>query len=239
MQINQFTFDGRRSYDDMSLIITQSPDFVSAERDVEAVSIPGRSGDLLIDKGRYKNASVEYSVSLLAAPTEFAKKLDAIAAWLNSSADYRVLTDTYDPDYFRYARFAGILGVSAVLRQIGRAKVTFDCKPYKYSFAGQSAVAIGTSGTVRNPETQASEPHIKITGSGDITLTVNKHVFELYGVDGEIEIDSELCAAYKGKALQNDKIGFSRFPELLPGDNGIAAVGDVTEISITPRWRKI
>lgn len=223
----------------MSLIITQSPDTVSAERDVESVSIPGRSGDLLIDNGRYKNVSAAYSVSLLAAPTEFAKKLDAIAAWLNSAAEYRVLTDTYDPDYFRHARFSGKLSVSNVLRQIGRTTVTFDCKPYKYSFAGQSAVVIGTSGTVRNPEAQASEPHIKITGNGDITLTVNEHVFELYGVDGEIEIDSELCAAYRGKALQNDKIGFSRFPELLPGDNSIAAVGDVEAISITPRWRKI
>lgn len=236
---NQFTYRGKKSFDDMHLIITHTPALVCASRDIEFISVPGRSGDVLIDNGGYLNVDRTYDVALLAAPAEFYGAAQRIASWLNGAGGYFQLTDTYDPDYYRLARYYGRIEIASILNQIGTATLTFNCKPYRYSFAGQLPRTVRPSDTLVNPEDQPSEPYIMLTGDGDIQIIINKRSYELYDVDGYIEIDSELLSAFRGSAPQNNKIGFSYFPILDPGENTITVIGDVTEISITPRWRAL
>ena len=82
-------------------------------------------------------------------------------------------------------------------------------------------------------------PYIKITGSGDVRLTVNGHAYDIHDIDGYIELDGDLAAAYKGGELQNGKIAFSSFPTLDTGDNQITVDGNVTAVEIIPRWRSL
>ena len=233
---NQFIYNGKRSYDDMCLIITETPPFVIAERDVTFTSIPGKSGDLIEDNGRYKNVTKSYTVAILSDTFDLPLLVKKIAAWLGAPGGYIILSDTYDPNYFRYAKYSGNINIADILLKIGTAKLNFNCKPYKYSFDGQQTVTIGTAGVLYNPENFASVPYIKIAGSGNITLSIGNASFAFKNVDGYIEIDGEIMAAYKGAELQNDKISFVGFPALAPGANHISAVGNVSKIEIVPRW---
>ena len=102
---------------------------------------------------------------------------------------------------------------------------------------GKREIRILEPGKIYNPEDWESRPYIKIVGNGDITLFINNDSFPIRGVDGYIEVDSEMQMAYKGTELQNDKTAFSVPPVLLPGANNISFTGEVKEIIIIPRWR--
>lgn len=48
-----------------ALLILEKSSYKGAARDVTYTSVPGRSGDLLTDNGRYKNITIPYKLSLL------------------------------------------------------------------------------------------------------------------------------------------------------------------------------
>lgn len=235
--VNQFEFNGKKSFSDMNLIITETPVITCPERDIEFVSVPGRSGDIINDNGRYKNITISYKVALLAEYDRLSAYLDRIKAWLYGSTGYFKLSDTYDPLYYRMASVSGAIEVTNRLNAIGTATIQFNCKPFKYRI--QNAVTITAARNLINPEAWESVPYIKIIGSGDITLSINENSYEFSDVDEYIEVDGEIMAAYKGTQLQNDKIHFTDFPTLAPGKNSISFVGNVTEIQISPRWRTL
>lgn len=231
--MNSFTFNGQSSAD-FGLHISEKDIYSAPARDQSFVSVPGRNGDVLIDNNRYENASVGYTV----ACKDIKDKATAIKLWL-CKPGYFPLTDTYQPDYFRMAAFASSLNIDEVLQNVGQAKIAFNCKPYMYSNAGQNKITLTSSRTITNPEGFSSQPYIKITGSGNITLYIGSKSYYISSVSSYIELDSELMSAYKGTTLCNSKIGFTEFPELEPGNNTISWSGSVTKIEIIPRWRTL
>lgn len=234
--INQFSYNGKRSYDDMGLIITELPAFSSPERDITFTSVSGRSGDIVTDNKRFKNAEGKYKVAAATdtfSPEQTARK---IKRWLQGEAGYFVLSDTYDPNYFRYACYSGQLDIENKLRLLGKATLKFNCKPFRYRIDGRQEIHITEPRKIYNPEDWESAPYIKIVGSGNITLSINNDTFAFLNVDGYIELDSEMHMAYKGTELQNDKVTFTTPPAFLPGLNNLSFTGAVDKIIIIPRW---
>ena len=92
-----------------------------------------------------------------------------IKGWLYSEPDrYHEITDSYDAEYFRYGVISGSLDIEEQLNKVGSFTVTFNCKPYKYSFAGQQMVSVdSTSISVTNPTAFESRPYIKLRVAGD------------------------------------------------------------------------
>ena len=236
ININQFTYNGKSSYDDFCLIITETPPFVIAERDVTFSSINGRNGELLTDNHRYKNITKEYKVAALTDEYPLPILIKKIGAWLAASPGYYILYDTYDPNYFYYACYTSKLSFADKIMKLGLATLKFSCKPYKYSFDGQAPIAVTSPQTISNPEDYESKPYIKIFGSGNITLTINDKSYTFSEIDEFICVDSEIMAAYKGTARQDNKIDFIEFPTLAPGTNSITFSGNVDHIEIIPRW---
>ncbi len=237
--INQFVYNGKRSYDDLGLIITESPRFVYPGRSMELTSVMGRDGDVLTDNGCFENVTVEYKVSLINRNSQYIeKKLQNIAICLLNIPKYNILSDTYSPGYFRYAVYTGNISFSNLLQRMGTATLRFSCKPYKYRNDGRSLRVIRTQELI-NPEPIASSPYIKITGTGDITLQINNSSFFVEDVDEYIEIDSDLMAAFKETQLQNNKISFTEFPKFEPYTNSITYIGNVSKIETIPRWRTL
>lgn len=234
--INQFTYKGKRSYDDMCLVIVETPSRIFAERDIEFISVPGRSGDLLYDNLRYKNIEKKYKVALFSDILDFSSITRRVSAWLQATPGYYKLTDTYDPNYFYYACYRGHIDIADILQKIGTSTLKFNCKPFKYSFSGQNTLTFTEPCALFNSEFFPSFPYIKITGRGTVTLTVNNSAFTFTDIDEYIEIDSEIMNAYKGIVSQNNKMRGSGFPILSPGKNNISWVGDVEKLEIIPRW---
>ncbi len=229
-------FKGQCSLD-FGLLIVEKGSYKGAQRDITYTSVAGRSGDLITDNGHYKNINIPYKLSLLnTTEREFVEITHQIKGWLLAEQGYFPLWDSYDARYYRLASYSDEVDIEQELRDLGSLSLTFNCKPFKYSFDGQSVVTLTKAGTLYNAELFPSRPYIKIVGSGTITLTINNDAFLLSGVDEYIELDSEMMNAYKGTAAANNKMTADDFPTLYPGNNAISWVGSVERLEIVPRW---
>lgn len=239
-----FTYNGRSSAE-FGLHIEKKDVFSAPEYDAEFISIPGRSGDIINPNRRFANIKVTYTVSLARKNTaSLASVLRDIKGWLYSEPDrYHEITDSYDAEYFRYGVISGALDIEEQLNKVGSFTVTFNCKPFKYSFAGQQTIAEGSPRLiVTNPTAFDSKPCIKIYGNGLIRLMVQPEgqgtsSWGFAGVDEYIEIDSEHMNCYKGTVLKNDILSGEGFPVLKPGENSIACAGNVRRVEVVPRWQ--
>lgn len=239
-----FTYNGRSSAE-FGLHIEKKDVFSAPEYDAEFISIPGRSGDIINPNRRFANIKVTYTVFLARKnAAALAAVLRDIKGWLYSEPDrYHEITDSYDAEYFRYGVISGNLDIEEQLNKVGSFTVTFNCKPFKYSFAGQQTVSADASElTITNPTAFESRPYIKLYGSGTVRLMVSSigqgtTTLVLSGVDEYIEIDSELMNCFKDTVLKNNAVTGEGFPVLKPGENTIACAGNVRRVEVIPRWR--
>ena len=242
--MSYFTYNGRSSAD-FGLHIEKKDVFSAPEYDAEFISIPGRSGDIINPNRRFSNIKVTYTMFLARKNTAaLADVLRNIKGWLYSEPDrYHEITDSYDAEYFRYGVISGNLDIEEQLNKVGSFTVTFNCKPYKYSLAGQETVSADASVlTITNPTAFESRPYIKLYGSGTVRLMVSSigqgtTTLVLSGVDEYIEIDSELMNCFKDTVLKNNAVTGEGFPVLKPGENTIACAGNVRRVEVIPRWR--
>ena len=238
-----FTYNGRSSAE-FGLHIEKKDVFSAPEYDAEFISIPGRSGDIINPNRRFANIKVTYTVFLARKNTAaLASVLRDIKGWLYSEPDrYHEITDSYDTEYFRYGVISGNLDIEEQLNKVGSFTVTFNCKPYKYSFAGQQTVAADASKlTITNPTSFESRPYIKIYGSGTVRLMIQPEgegtsLWTISEVDECIEIDSELMNCFKDTVLKNDTVIGDGFPALKPGTTTVSCVGETTRIEVIPKW---
>lgn len=240
--MTSFTYNGRSSAE-FGLHIQSKNVFSAPEYDAEFISIPGRSGDIINANRRFANIKATYTVFLAQKnAAALASALRDIKDWLYSEPDrYHEIADSYDTEYFRCGVISGSLDIEEQLNKVGSFTVTFNCKPYKYSYAGQETVAVDDSTlTVTNPTAFESKPYIKIYGSGAVTLNVSSgdstSSWTISAIDEYIEIDSELMNCFKGTVLKNDTVTGDGFPMLQSGASTISCVGDVTRIEVIPRW---
>ena len=122
------------------------------------------------------------------------------------------------------------------------ASVGLTVQPYKY-YRNVEPIVMTSSGTVTNPYSKQSRPLIRITGNGDITLTINGIPFLLKGVAEHIYIDSENYFAYRDSSgiylNENNKVYTRAYPIFNPGANTVSWTGSVTQVRIEPRWRTL
>ena len=237
-----FTYNGRSSAE-FGLHIEKKDVFSAPEYDAEFISIPGRSGDIINPNRRFSNIKVTYTVFLSRKnAAALSAVLRDIKGWLYSEPDrYHELTDSYDAEYFRYGVISGNLDIEEQMNKVGSFTVTFNCKPFKYSFVGQETLAVDASElTITNPTAFESKPNIKLYGSGAVTLNVSSgnstSSWTISAIDEYIEIDSELMNCFKDTILKNDTVKGAEFPILKPGACTINCTGDVTRIEVIPRW---
>lgn len=237
MSLHSFTFNSVAS-STYGIYIKDKMVYGAPARSVSAITIPGRSGDLLIDNGRFENFRGWYDCYFIPnnTYTTLQSLSRAVKAWLNPSVNYYTLTDTYNPEYFRKAAFSSQLDFVETLLKVGSTKIAFNCKPFLYLTTGQSTLELTAAGTITNPESIASLPYIKITGSGNVTLSINAKSYALTTIGPNIEIDSEIMNVYRGTTSLNSKMTSDGFPVLEPGANTISWTGTVSKVEIIPRW---
>lgn len=236
---NMFYFGGESSAD-YGITISAPAILAGAERAMTEQYIPGRSGALIIDNGYYKNVTVEYKNTWIKVPDMYSQAEYArlLKAWLLSQpGEYRELYDSYDGDYCRMGFYSGKIDIDAPARTVIQQDIKFSCKPYQYLRSSLRLRQLANGETLVNPHRFAAAPYIKITGSGDITLTVGNNSWLLSGVDGYIELDSERMNTYKGTQLLNDHKSGAGYPALAVGHTGIRwSGGTVQKVEIIPRW---
>lgn len=226
------------SFNAYGLFATDAGIYNAPEPDVNAMPIAGANGDLLIPNNRYKNISVRYPCVIL---SQLASNLDTIKAYLLSDPDYVRIEDSFDTTHFRKGRFIGGTEVTPTMDgTAGAFELEFDCKPQRFLKSGETVVSRTSAGSISNPTMFAAKPLIKVTGSGNVTLTVGTYTVAISGISSYINLDCEDQDAYKtASENQNNKVTITAgdsFPVLVPGSNAISWTGSVTKVEITPRW---
>ena len=232
---NWFKWNGESCLDYGIYVAELPPPTIPAER-VTHTNVPGRAGSLTTLEGDYVYEDAVLSCScIIADPT----KIPAIAGWLRGSG---TVTFADRDGGFYYATIANQIPFEKILRGNPHRSFTinFRCKPFWYMDAPQAVTfdATASTGIITNPGNVPSEPIIRITGTGEITLMIGSDMIELSDMDGEITIDSRLQEAYSDETSLNSRMS-GEFPVLAPGHNAIAWTGEVTAITFEPNWRFI
>lgn len=217
--------------------VETQPGYLVPEKDVEVIHVPGRNGDLIIDKGVYQNVNREYSISCVTYEREFDSLVQAINTWLHPGPGYFRLEDTYDPEFYREAICKDEVDIENFFGHGAKTTLTFNCKPQKYLKSGEDPRIFESAGTLRNPTLYVAKPLIKVYGSGSGVLTIGSYVVSLTAINEYVIIDSELMDVYKEQENKNSTATLADgFPLLNPGSNGILFSGGITKVQITPRW---
>ena len=208
--------------------------FSSPQRSYETIQVKGRNGDLIIDNGNYENFTLEIECYLDARNSNLNTISKEFKKWLLSDLKYKKLILGTDRDYYYEAICVNKIDISEVVKNFGECLIVFNCKPLKREIFGDSKITLTQSSTLYN-NGLASNPYIRVVGSGDITININNQKLILKAVEGYIEVDAELYNCFKGDVNQNNKM-YSDFPILEEGQNDISWEGNVTRLEILPRW---
>lgn len=251
---NSFSF-GDTSSLSREIYIERKNILGSATPDLEEYEVPGRDGTLYHWNRRFQNITVEYDTFLkVPEPEDLPRFTGDLKRWLLARpGEYLRLTDTYDPDHFRLAVYAGGLDIDNETRRFTRQTVSFSCLPYRYRKAGETALNLGTTGTLFNDTGFPALPLLRITFlKGNLPPTTQIRIDH---ADGTAYVQDLDCLAEEQsvaildseKQLIFDESGeiaayntLSSFPVLQPGENKITVTGErVTSVAITPRWREL
>lgn len=231
-----FTFDGISSATFGVYVFPTDSMVAAPARQYTEQVVPGRSGALLMDDGRYNNILHEYQVVV---DDDGQANIALLRNMLASRVGYCRLTDTFDTDHYYMAvynqDFTPILEWRR--RDMAKAVISFYRKPQRFLLSGESAVVLTASGSITNPTRFKSKPFIRVYGSGVLgiggtNITIASHSYTY------MDIDCETGRAYYGVTSLDNKVTLNAidFPTLNPGANGISKGSGITQIEITPRW---
>lgn len=223
------------SSDDVGVVVEYSPPLNGPERVLETVQVPGRSGGLLIDTGAFRNYEQAYEIYFSSGRDKAPAGARAVRAWLMGPSGYQRLEDSYDPDYYRLAYYAGPAEIENVMNRFGRASLAFTCQPQRWRKDGEFPLPCQNGGSLYNGGFPA-RPLIKVSGTGAGTLSVGGVAVSLLSLDGYVMLDCDTQNAYQGTVNKNGTISAPEFPVLQPGENVVSWTGGVTSVEITPRW---
>ena len=229
-----FIFDGKNSLD-YGIRIESYPDRPYPERSYNSYTVPGRSGSLIYDTGAYANVTQSYDCYYKTIATAYEMQR-YLTDWLLMPTGYRELEDSYSPDVYRKAIFAGPTDVSTFFGKFGKCTLDFNCLPHRFLKSGRIPISVTAKTTLINDGEEAL-PLIRVSGSGSGTVSIGSSVVTLSDVPEGLTIDSETQNVYAGAANKNSlaTIG-GGFPKLGKGHTGIEFSGGVTALTITPRW---
>lgn len=140
-------FNGKSS-DDFGLVVEYFPESVHAARRGELTPIPGRNGVIVREDGSFDSYVQTYQIWFRKTnenPRGTYANARAVADWLLNAREFQRLEDSYEPGFFRLARYSGSLNVETVLRNHGRATIQFDVQPQRYLKLGETEISVESS----------------------------------------------------------------------------------------------
>lgn len=222
---------------DYDAVVDGSGTFGAPVRVYETIEVDGKSGNLLIDKGRFENQDVEYQIMF-----NNREDIERFRNDISSLIGYVRLEDSHHPDEYRLARINEVdIEVSGINNRWGIVTVSFDCKPQRFLKTGEETVTItASSGNVTNPTYYDALPMIRVYGYGTLTVGNYTAIIASYGKT-YIDIDCELMDCFNGQTNLNSYVTLSstQFPKFGKGNTNISKTSRITKVEIIPRWWRL
>lgn len=231
--MNELIFNGK-NFTEFNAYYATSNFLDGAAKDVQSVSVVGRSGDLQLSNNRYKNLSLKIRVYVT---RDMEASMRAMRNYLESVHGYARVEISDQPNEFRMAAFKEMFAPDSYDSKVGAVDLTFDSMPQRFLKSGETSVEVTT--TLENPTLFPSKPIIRVYGNGtlninDIYITVASSPYEY------VDIDCELMDCYHGSNNANQYVSFSTtdFVTLQSGTNSFVIDG-FTSVEVTPRWYEV
>lgn len=219
---------------DYGIYLTDAGVYGIAEKDVEAVSVAGRNGDLLFDNHRYLNKNFSYPALII---ENFERNYSEFINFLMSQKGYMRLEDSFMPEFYVMATYVGGSDPSKVVRKgkDGVFQLPFNRKPQRFLKEGEKAITITSNTTLHSTYRMDALPLVRAYGTGSVTI--NGVTITINTADTYTDIDCDTQNAYKGSTNCNGKITLNNgeFFKLKTGDNSISLSG-ISQIEIKPNW---
>ena len=229
------------SSDKFGMILQNDIDFDSVERDVEVLEIPGRNGGVIVDNKRYKivDFPLHFRMRRLKESVNIESQIKSATSWLSQLYGFKDLTWIGESEFIYRAGLNG----KAVFKRITASHVDISVpirfQPFKYYKDTYSTVRALKSGeSFQNKGTQPAYPIITLTGTGNVTLTVNDKTFVIKNITEGVVIDCEnqVVTDLTKKHSQMDKVYSYPFPNLKIGSNTISWDNTGFTGTIIERW---
>ena len=235
MLFHDFSFNGQLA-SDMGVIVETQAEYVRPPKRVRQWTVPGRGGFLTQDEGEEAYDPVDLSPLCYLKPGADAGR---VGAWLNGAGQ---LVLGSQPEFAYRAQIINQVPFSRLFQHSGSYmsfSPIFRCHPFRYHATPDEDLVYTQAGEIVNPGNVPARPRIIVVGTGDVMIQAGMAAY-LYGLEDGVIIDSELedCLTLDGANLINDKLD-GEFPLIPPGTWQVTWTGDITKVTITPRWRWI
>lgn len=232
--INYLTFAGR-STNEFGIWISGEGTYGAPERNVQTQEVAGRNGNLLFDMGNFRNITMKYPAAI---KKDMPSRIRDFLNFAGSQVGYQRLEDTYHPYEYRMARFQSKLSVETAgyMNRSGQFTLEFDCKPQRFLKSGEDKIDFTGSGILYNRTEFEAKPLLRVYGSGAGSVGIGSQTITISSISEYVDIDCEIMDAYKGAINCNGNVSFTDDIVLKPGNNNIAKSGNISKVTITPRW---
>lgn len=225
-----FTLNDTVTSTSLGLRLTAPVAIPAAVRAVNDIEIEGRAGTLTRFIG-WEDTELELE---LAVPIRDGLHQYRKAAHELTGASTIALTA--EPGVYRKVNHCKVSELRRELSGWGFFTARLTCQPFTYLTEGLKPLIMSESGTITNPGLLDADPIITVTGTGMLSLTVNKTVHQVNSPAGSVTLDSARLVAHAHGKVQTDALS-EAFPVLKPGVNRITLGAGISKIVITPNWR--
>ena len=201
------------------------------------VTVPGRDGELIMDKGRYETVVRKFPCRLLIPNNgDLEAHISQMHQWLVDEEGLHDLLLDPEPDFVYHARIDNGVTTTQILSHLGKVVIHFRLHPIKYLATGLREVPVTPGTNLSHPFGVNAQPIIRIVGGGNMTLNIGGRPLVLQGIAGGCLIDSQTqtITSLEGRITLFDRM-YSPFPVLRPGNNVITFPNHI-QVFITPRW---
>lgn len=226
----KFTLDGISS-DSLHLFCDYLPPMPMAEQKYSDYNI-GEDETLVTPDEVYSNISYQIRFYTFLADDYNDTAIKAFCANKNR------LTLSRFPGYFFKIKKASLQASDS----LGYGKridyvLTLVIAPFRY-YTDNPQITLEVGNDIINEHTRYSKPEFEITGTDDITLTINGSEFAVTGLTlGQtIVIDSSRHITYSGSTLLTGKTS-GKYPLLNVGGNTVSWTGNITSVKYKGNWR--
>lgn len=145
---------------DFGVYISGQGTFSAPEKAYEFYGVPGRNGAILGNDHRLENIEVTYQCFIY---NDFNKNIADFRTFLLSLNGYQRLEDSYHPDEYRMAVYAGPFEPEVTaMNNAGSFELIFNCKPQRYLTSGETVYTFvqGSPQAIKGQSVEAWSPKL-------------------------------------------------------------------------------
>lgn len=207
-EFKTFIFNGKKSFEDLGIIVTKMPPLPLPKRDISSIQVQGSNRVLHIDNGAYK--AFDYTIDCILKDVD---KLQEVKNLFKASGQIEL---SIQP-----GRIYNCCNVNQIdFENFVNAGLEFplelEFEPVSYS-KEEKQLTLSSSQTFIISGNEKVFPIIEINGLGNITI--NGISFQI--LESGITLNCEDQEVYKGAISKNDKIIIDEVPFLIPGENNV------------------